>query len=173
MSMKIAKLPLSPALKLVVYPLLAWCAAVYGWTLIGGDLLLGDWLFVQEGSSWIFKEHALVNRLHDWTHHLTLLAGLGVAALMLLSLQLEPFMGYQRELAYVCAAVLGATLSVALLKKASAVACPWSLAQYGGSLPLLGVWDGFMGSHGARALFSGWACKRRLRLVMLVFCSAR
>lgn len=105
------------------------------------DFALTDWFYVPgEGFS---GRHSLFleDFLHDRAKQLVIFIGVLAIAGFLLSLLPTPLRRWRRPLGYVVLAMGLSTSIVNPLKRLTAMHCPWSLVEYGGSevhSPLLG-----------------------------------
>ncbi len=148
-----------------------WLAAPLGCVLLAlaavrgfeWDSALGAALYRWQGGSWALKEQPLLAHwLHTVARNLSLTLWLAVVAAWLWARWLAPaaaapwpaagrngmaarLVRHRRELGYLALVVGLAALSISVLKRASAIHCPWDLAEFGGRMPHLGIWEGFFG----------------------------
>ncbi len=101
-------------------------------SLSGLDLQLADHIFTRGGNSWKWRNAWLTETvIHAGGRELvaamalTLVAGIGAS--------FHPrWQAYRRGLVYVLVSALLSTLVVNVLKRVTALDCPWDLARYGG-----------------------------------------
>lgn len=149
--------------------------AVLAWDASGADLVVTRWFGGAEGFAWREQWFA-ADVLHEGGQWLG--RALFVALLVNVFRPL-PVVGAmpRRERVLWCAVTLVCVLLIALLKHASRVSCPWSLAEFGGKAWQISHWsaaawwgggDGgpgrcFPSGHASAAFgfFSGWFALRR------------
>ncbi len=126
----------------LLYPAIAWLAAIAAIRWLHVDLVLADWLFELEGRSWALRDHWLIqNLLHRRAQDLARLVGAGLLAAFLLGVWVKPLRRRRRALVYLFAATITSTLIIAAIKSISGVPCVWNLARYGGNDPYITIWN--------------------------------
>ncbi len=126
----------------LLYPLIAWLAAIVLIQWLHLDLVIADWLYALEGSEWALRDHWLAQGvLHSGAQDLVRVVGLLLIVIIVLSAWVEPLMRRRRALLYLFAATLTATIIIALFKKYSGVPCTWNLTRYGGTEAYVSIWN--------------------------------
>lgn len=114
-------------------------AAILAWDASGLDLWLAG--LAASSSGFPARHHWLLTTvLHDGAR-----LAAAVALVALIAGTIRPF-GALRELTlrqrlWLLAAVIGAMVLIAALKRLNASDCPWSLSMFGGSQPFVSHWD--------------------------------
>lgn len=114
------------------------------------DLLIADWIYQQEGYSWILKDSFFLNTvMHDWARLLfNYLAGLLILRIIIYAL-LSNTSEWSSAL-YLFLSIFLTVVLVALLKKWTNVGCPWHYTRYGGEdsyVPIFYFISGFSSKH--------------------------
>ena len=110
--------------------------------LAGGDTWIADRLYAWEGGTWALRDTW-------WLSTLVHARGRDASALLWCAVAVawaSTWLGglaptWRRPLAYLLGASLLSAVLVSLLKQRTGVDCPWDLARYGGTRPLLGLFD--------------------------------
>ncbi|WP_078059816.1 phosphatase PAP2 family protein [Xanthomonas massiliensis] len=124
--------------------LLPWLVGlpVLALLLNGGDPWLADHLFHAEGGRWALRDAWFTTHLvHRDGKYLSTLAGGVAAGLFAASWRWPALRPWRRALGYAVAAVVLSTLAVSVLKHLTGMDCPWDLQRYGGTRPLLGLFQ--------------------------------
>lgn len=108
----------------------------------GLDQRLADALYAWQGHHWALR-HALVTEglLHRAGRFASLFAWLAVLGAWVASLRSVRAQAWRKPLAYLLLSTLVSTALIAWMKSWSSVDCPWDLLRYGGSHPMLGMFD--------------------------------
>ncbi|WP_246071940.1 phosphatase PAP2 family protein [Marilutibacter aestuarii] len=107
-----------------------------------GDAWIADRLYAWEGHRWVLRDAwATEHLIHRGGRDFSALAWLMVLAGWAVACLRPGAASLRRPLAYLLVATLASTLTVALLKNATAMDCPWDLARYGGHLPAVGLFE--------------------------------
>jgi len=111
----------------------------------GYDLMLGHTFFI--GDQWLGAQYSWVNPiLHRGAQRVVIGAGLIAAAGLLASFWREPLRRWRRPLGYFALNLALGTGLVAAIKSISGIPCPWSLREFGGSVPATTIIEAFL--HG-------------------------
>lgn len=105
-----------------------------------GDVWLAKWIYAAEGGHWSLR-HGLITEavLHRLGRALSLLGWLGVSAMAVLAWRRPAWRNWRRPLLYLSLSVLASVLLVGALKRSLVTDCPWDLAEFGGTRPMLAV----------------------------------
>lgn len=153
---------LLPALFLVLFLVL----------LGGGDLWLADHLYALQGDHWALQSHWLTSTvLHEGGRRLSVLLGLLVLGLWIISLGNSGWQRWRRPLGTLLLSVLASTVLVSVLKFYSPLHCPWDLQRYGGTLADSAHWPG-TGLASGRCFPSGHASAGYAWLALYFFFAA-
>lgn len=106
------------------------------------DFAVADRLFQWEGGDWTLQHHVVTETLlHRGGRILSeLFAAMAIGSLIA-SVIWHPLRDWRRPLSYLVIAVAVSTLSIAILKHAISMDCPWDLARYGGDRPFIGLFE--------------------------------
>lgn len=111
------------------------------WLRAGADQQLADALFRIEGGRWAWRDAAWAETgLHRGGRAASIAAWALLACAWVLATLRGSAASWRQVAGYVLTTVLAATLAVSALKAVTHVDCPWDLARYGGTRPLLGLW---------------------------------
>ena len=125
--------------------ILAWIGISHALHL---DERLADYYFDVSSNRFPLKSDWLYQGiLHDQLKKLSVLLAVLLLGRLIYLLCRRRFAAMQTS-GYLLTAMARATLAVGLIRAHSPVACPWSLSEYGGDLPLLMPWEYFQGGHG-------------------------
>jgi membrane-associated PAP2 superfamily phosphatase len=106
------------------------------------DATVSGWFYDPASGAFPLRYNAVLETVsHQWAKQLVIFIAGCAIALFLLSFVLPELGPLRRPLLFLALAMTLAPLAVALLKAASARHCPWSLLQYGGFAPHLGLFD--------------------------------
>ncbi|MFC7521225.1 phosphatase PAP2 family protein [Xanthomonas populi] len=115
----------------------------------GGDQWIADTLYRLEGGHWLLKENwftsGVVHRAGKW---LSTTAGVGVLLMAVVAWCTQRLHAMRWPLTYLAASIAVSTSLVSLLKSWTAMDCPWDLSRYGGTQPMIGL---FESRHGIAA----------------------
>ena len=123
-------------------PLLGVALALAAVAAFGLDQRLADALYAWQGHRWALR-HALPTEvlIHRVGRFASLFAWLAVLAAWLASLRDTGMRRWRKPLAYLLLSTLLSAALIAWVKSWSNVDCPWDVVRYGGSQPLLGLFD--------------------------------
>lgn len=120
---------------------LALFATAIAW---GYDLRLGHAFYL--GGEWLGSGYWWVETiLHEGAQQFVISLGSIAALALLASIWVESLRVWRRPLTYFTLNLAIATGMVAALKSISGIPCPWSLKEFGGSLPVITILDAFHG----------------------------
>lgn len=111
--------------------LIAWLSPLQGWD----DAVTGFYFDVQEHTFPLRNTWLFAILLHDVAKQLPVLVALALVAGLLRSVRVPSRRWQQRPLGCALLTLVIGTVICGLLKDTMPMACPWSLAQFGGSRP--------------------------------------
>lgn len=136
---------------LVLAPLIAW---VFEATPLD-HILIGYYYDAAMHAFPLRDDAFLQNVMHSGTKLLVIGIAFAVFGAYLLTYLLPQWEPHRRRLLWIAAGMAGGSLLVSLLKHASALHCPWDLAEYGGYAPFHGLFDVLPGGVAAGRCFPG------------------
>ena len=126
----------------LLFPLIAWLAAV---AIVQGmhlDLVLADWLYALQNRTWALRNHWLAQGvLHSAAQDLARLAGVTLVLALVAGKWIESLRKRRHALLYLFAATATSTVLIALFKKFSGVPCTWNLLRFGGTEAYASIWN--------------------------------
>lgn len=137
----------------------------------GGDQWIADALYRLEGGHWLLKDHwftsGVIHRIGKW---LSTTAGVSVVILAVAAWCKPRLRVLRWPLTYLAASIAVSTSLVSLLKSWTAMDCPWDLSRYGGTQPMIGL---FESRHGiaASGCFPAGHASAGYAWVALYFCA--
>lgn len=138
---------------------------------LGGDQWIADALYRLEGGHWLLKDHwftsGLVHRIGKW---LSTAAAIGVLVLAVLAWCNQRLRAMRWPLTYLATSIALSTSLVSLLKSWTAMDCPWDLSRYGGTHPMIGLFESRNGIAASGCFPAGHA-SAGYAWVALYFCA--
>ncbi|CAD1789215.1 phosphatase PAP2 family protein [Xanthomonas arboricola pv. juglandis] len=137
----------------------------------GGDQWIADALYRLEGGHWLLKDHwftsGVIHRVGKW---LSTAAAVSVLVLALVAWCRPRLRVLRWPLTYLATSIALSTSLVSLLKSWTAMDCPWDLSRYGGTQPMIGL---FESRHGiaASGCFPAGHASAGYAWVALYFCA--
>ena len=106
------------------------------------DFTITDFIYHLQGNSWAWKDTLITQEiLHKGGKWLSLMMGVAILFLLVLSTVTTHLKGYRTPLLYLFSATLLSTLLVATIKQLVSMECPWDLISYGGEQDFIGLLD--------------------------------
>ncbi len=120
----------------IYLPVMVWLMAFHG------DYLIADRLYAWEGGAWALRYHWLTTSgIHTGGKRLSTGIWLVFAVMAVMVWRRPAWRAWRRPLVTMLASVLLCTTIVAIIKHLMPMFCPWSLARYGGSEALVGLFQ--------------------------------
>ena len=110
----------------------------------GGDQWLADSIYGMQGHEWRFVDNWLASTiLHRGGKIASILAAITVFCLYTISfLKCAPYIRLWRTpLCYLLLTIIASVVAISLLKSLTNMDCPWSLVDYGGDRPFVGLFE--------------------------------
>ena len=138
------------------------------------DFTLTDFFYRLQGNSWAWKDTFLAqNVMHEGGKWLSLLMGMAILLLLILSSMVDCLKEYRIPLLYLFSSTLISTLLVATIKHLVSMECPWDLMRYGGVRGFIGLLDIRPPSLPASACFpAGHASAGYAWIALYFFCAS-
>ncbi|MGZ4954396.1 MAG: phosphatase PAP2 family protein [Methylobacter sp.] len=107
------------------------------------DLWISQHFYNAELHQWTYKENWLAETVfHISGRYFTYICAVGMLICLLVSLRSNSsFFRYRRELVFLLLASISGPIIIALLKSATHIYCPWSLALFNGDKPYVRLFD--------------------------------
>jgi len=120
----------------------------------GGDVWLADVMYRWQGNQWAIQDAWwLEDVLHRGGRRLSQGAGVVVLLALMLACCRARWKRWRKPLLYLLLAAGLSSGLVSLLKHATQMDCPWDLYRYGGTRPLVGLFESRPASLGRAACF--------------------
>jgi membrane-associated PAP2 superfamily phosphatase len=108
----------------------------------GLDLYLGGLVYDNVSGTWPYRSLFLTSTvLHTWGRYFVVLLGLSGVVLLLAGYRVRTLAPYRKALLFVLVAGVTGPAIVSLLKSTTHIYTPWSLAQFGGTMPYVRLFD--------------------------------
>jgi membrane-associated PAP2 superfamily phosphatase len=128
----------------MVLPILPVIAISYILMIAGGDFWLTTKIYKYQGYEWRLTDHWIAaNILHKGGKNVSLTALLILIAIVCSSFFKvgSSFRTWRLPLIYLSSSVLLCVFSIGILKTVTNMDCPWSLAEFGGDRPFVGLFE--------------------------------
>jgi len=126
----------------IVLPVVILSTAIAGLEYFNIDYRFSQIFYDFNARQWPLRNNLLTKTIfHDWGQKLSIIMGVVIFIILLLSLFLEKLKPYTRHLLFLFIASVTGPIVIAVLKNSTHIYCPWSLQIFGGDKPYIKLFD--------------------------------